>query len=85
LRWKCGIAERRKKALLRSNQRLLIQEKLALLATSFFESGHNVTQLRGRDEWRLRVQDWRVIFVVENDIIFVRDIAARGSAYEVTR
>lgn len=73
------------KALLRSNKRQLIRDKIAQLADNFAGSANNVTQLQGRDEWRLRVQDWRVIFVIENDVIFIREIGPRGSAYEVKK
>ena len=43
----------------------------------------NVTKLRGRSEYRLRVQNWRVVFRIEDDILIVDDIAPRGAVYEV--
>ena len=47
--------------------------------------GANVTQLQGRPECRLRVQDWRIIFSREGDVLLIRDIAPRSRAYEVKR
>ena len=71
-----------RKALMRSNKRQLLAEKIALLADAPDDLANNVTQLRGRGEWRLRVQDWRVIFVREDDRLLIRDIAPRASIYE---
>ena len=41
----------------------------------------NVIRLQGREEYRLRVQDWRVIFRVEDDVLWIDDIAPRGSIH----
>lgn len=57
-------------------------EKIAQLASAPETLANNVTQLRGREEWRLRVQDWRVIFVRDGDTLLIRDIAPRSSIYE---
>jgi mRNA interferase RelE/StbE len=75
-------AKSARQALMRSNKRDLIVEKIGLLATDPAALANNVTQLKGRPEWRLRVQDWRVIFVREGDTLLIRDIAPRGAAYE---
>lgn len=69
-------------ALVRSNKRRIILDKIALLASDPAALENNVTRLKGRTESRLRVQDWRVIFVIEGDTLMVRDIAPRSSAYE---
>lgn len=71
------------RALARSNKRLLIRQKIGELVEAPHSLGANVKRLQGRSEYRLRVQDWRVIFRIENDILWVDDIAPRGSAYEV--
>jgi mRNA interferase RelE/StbE len=71
------------KALLRSNKRTLIRQKIDDLARDPESLGSNVKRLQGRPEYRLRVQDWRVIFRTEGDILWIDDIAPRGSAYEV--
>ena len=79
---KSVLGSKARKALLRSNKRELILEKLHLLASDPISQANNVTRLRNRPEYRLRVQDWRVIFIKKNDEIIVRDIGPRGSVYE---
>ena len=71
------------KALLRANKRLLIRQKIEELANDPESLAANMKRLQGRREYRLRVQDWRVIFRFEDDILWIDDIAPRGSAYEV--
>lgn len=71
------------KALLRATKRLLIRQKIDELANDPESLAADVKRLQGRPEYRLRVQDWRVIFRVEEDILWIDDIAPRGSAYEV--
>jgi mRNA interferase RelE/StbE len=71
------------RALLKSSKRNLIRQKILELAAEPVTHSANVKRLQGRSEYRLRVQDWRVIFRIEDDIIWVDDIAPRGSAYEV--
>ena len=70
------------RALLRSNKRLLIRQKLDEVALDPLSQSANVKKLQGRPEYRLRVQDWRVIFRIEEDILWIDDIAPRGSIYE---
>lgn len=71
------------RALLRSNKRTLIRQKIDELANDSASLEANVKRLQGRPEYRLRVQDWRVIFRIDQDILWIDDIAPRGSAYEV--
>ncbi|MBS0480760.1 MAG: type II toxin-antitoxin system RelE/ParE family toxin [Proteobacteria bacterium] len=70
------------RSLLRSNKRTLIREKIAELAAEPLSLNANVIRLTGRSEFRLRIQDWRVIFRIEEGILWIDDIAPRGSAYE---
>ena len=70
-------------ALRRSDKRKLIREKIDALAEDPSSMNVNVTKLRGRSEYRLRVQNWRVVFRIEDDILIVDDIAPRGAVYEV--
>lgn len=72
------------RALLKSNKRKLIRDKIEELAIDPLSPNANVKRLRGRPEHRLRVQDWRVIFRIEESILWIDDIAPRGSVYEVT-
>ncbi|RVT41824.1 type II toxin-antitoxin system RelE family toxin [Sphingobium algorifonticola] len=71
------------RALLRSNKRLLIRQKIDELANDPLSLSANVKKLQGRPEYRLRIQDWRILFRIEGDILWIDDIAPRGSAYEV--
>ncbi len=71
-----------RQALLRSNKRKLLLEKIEQLANQPKSLANNITQLQGREEWRLRVQDWRVIFLRQGDSLLIRDIAPRASIYE---
>lgn len=73
------------RALLRSNKRTLLREKIDQLASEPHVLTANVTRLQGRPESRLRVQDWRIIFRTEDDVLWIDDIAPRSSAYEVKR
>ena len=73
------------RALLRSNKRVLIRQKIDELAADPLSQSANVKRLQGRPEYRLRVQDWRIIFRIEESVLWIDDIAPRGSAYEVTR
>lgn len=69
------------KALLRCDKRDLIREKIAQLAAEPQAQSANVKKLQGRPEYRLRVQDWRIIFRVDADVLWIDDIAPRGSIY----
>lgn len=68
-----------------SNKRDLIRRKIEELAANPEALANNVRRLTGRQESRLRVQDWRVIFRIEDNVLWVDVIAPRGSAYEETR
>ena len=70
------------KSLRRCDNRKLIQEKIELLARDPLALTANVKRLTGRDEYRLRVQNWRILFRMENGILYVDDVNPRGSAYE---
>jgi mRNA interferase RelE/StbE len=69
------------KALLRSDKRDLIREKIGELAADPEALTANIKQLKGRPESRLRVQDWRIIFRIEDETLWIDDIGPRGSVY----
>jgi mRNA interferase RelE/StbE len=69
------------KALVRSNKAALIRRKIDELATDPLSQAANVKRLQGRPEFRLRVQDWRVIFRMEEGVLWIDDIGPRGSIY----
>lgn len=65
-----------------ANETARIRAKLRQYAGDPASQANNVKKLQGRNAYRLRVGDWRVIFD-ENDIIIeVIKIGARGSVYE---
>jgi mRNA interferase RelE/StbE len=69
------------KALLRSNKAALIRRKIDELGADPLSQGANVKRLTGRPEYRLRVQDWRVIFRLEEGVLWIDDIGPRGAVY----
>ena len=71
------------RALFKSNKRQLIRQKIDELEAESLSQNANVIRLQGRPEYRLRVQDWRVIFRIEDNILWIDNIGPRGSAYEV--
>jgi mRNA interferase RelE/StbE len=70
------------RTLIRSNKRSLIREKITELSREPLALAANVKRLKGRAEYRLRVQDWRVIFRIEDDVLWIDDIAPRSRVYE---
>lgn len=61
-----------------------IRTKLERLAANPAAPNNNVKSLKGRDGYRLRVGDWRVIYTLKNNVltVYVITIAPRGSAYD---
>ncbi|MBE7529683.1 MAG: type II toxin-antitoxin system RelE/ParE family toxin [Ardenticatenaceae bacterium] len=61
-----------------------IKEKLIQIAENPYAQHNNVTKLRERPGYRLRVGDWRIIYEVENEklIIFVLKVGPRGEVYD---
>ena len=65
-----------------ANKARLIKAKLCELAVDP-EQMRNVKKLTNHPGYRLRVGDWRVIYVVEHEElrVVVIDVASRGEAY----
>lgn len=61
-----------------------IIEKLRLIAENPYSSHNNVKKLVGREGYRLRVGDWRIIYEIENEKlrILVLEIDTRGGIYQ---
>jgi mRNA interferase RelE/StbE len=74
------------KSLLRMprNTAKLIREKLEVIAADPFADHTNAKKLQGREGYRLRVGDWRVIYTIQSEklIIMVLKVASRGEAYK---
>lgn len=60
-----------------------IREKLEAIAANPYAEHPNTKKLQGRDGYRLRVGDWRVIYEIQNDelVILVLKVAPRGEVY----
>lgn len=58
-----------------------IRAKIEAYAADPASQANNVKALRGHDEIRLRVGDWRVIMNERAEVLAIIQIAARGSAY----
>lgn len=60
-----------------------IREKLESIASKPYAEHPNAKKLQGRDGYRLRVGDWRVIYEIQNDqlVILVLRVAPRGKVY----
>lgn len=64
-----------------ANVAKLIMTKVGQYAADPASLANNVTNLKGRDGIRLRVQDWRVI-MLDGVVIEVLDIGPRGGIYD---
>jgi mRNA interferase RelE/StbE len=60
----------------------LIRDKIEQYAEAPTSLTNNVKKLKGRDGYRLRVGDWRVIFDQDGVVLDVLQIGPRGSIYE---
>jgi mRNA interferase RelE/StbE len=60
-----------------------IREKLEAIASNPYANHSNAKKLQGRDGYRLRVGDWRVIYEIQNNelTILVLKVAPRGEVY----
>ncbi len=58
-----------------------IVTKIRQYAENPATQANNVTKLQGRDGYRLRVGDWRVIFDLDEDGMTVFEIGPRGGIY----
>lgn len=47
-------------------------------------TARNVKKLKGRDGYRLRVEDWRVVYDIEDGVLvlIVIDVGPRGGIYD---
>ncbi|HVT90120.1 MAG TPA: type II toxin-antitoxin system RelE/ParE family toxin [Tepidisphaeraceae bacterium] len=82
--WRIEYTRSALKALRRMprNVATTIQKKIAALAVDPYGPNNNATRLQGREGYRLRVGDWRVLYELEAGRLLVLDIKPRGGAYE---
>jgi mRNA interferase RelE/StbE len=57
--------------------------KIKDVATDPYARHNNGTRLQGRDGYRLRISDWRVIYELQDDRLelWVLEVGARGGIY----
>jgi len=60
-----------------------IRKKIEQIAAAPFASHHHVTKLQGRDGYRLRWGDWRIIYEIQQEtiVILVLEIGLRKEVY----
>jgi mRNA interferase RelE/StbE len=60
-----------------------IVAKIREVAANPYAPNNNLTKLQGRDGYRLRVGDWRVIYELQYDrlVMLVLDVGPRGDIY----
>ena len=66
------------------NLAILVEGKISQLADGGNALAGNIKKLQGRDGYRLRVGDYRVIYTIDNGalIITIIKIGSRGDVYE---
>lgn len=66
-----------------ANRQKRIIGKIEEIASDPYGKHNNVTKLQGRDGYRLRVGDWRVIYELYDDRLelWALEIGARGGIY----
>lgn len=64
--------------------RKTLQEKIKMLSVDPYSSQLDIKKLKGRDGYRLRVGQYRILYSVDNDIvtIYIVDIAHRKEVYQ---
>lgn len=67
-----------------ANSRRLILDKIYELALDPLAPNNNVKKLTGREGYRLRVGNWRVIYEINalTIVLYVVAIGARGGVYQ---
>lgn len=65
-----------------ANEAKRIRSKIEQYAADPASQAANVKKLQGREGFRLRVGDWRVIFAEDGTVIDVIAIGPRGGVYE---
>ena len=84
--YKISYSTKSLKFLKRSDPKLrkLLMERINLLAQDPFNNILDVKKLKGREGYRLRISNYRVLYTVEQQIVTVHivDIAHRREVYQ---
>ncbi len=65
-----------------ANQATLIRFKITSYAKDLMSMVAQVRKLRGREGYRLRVGQWRVIFDQDGTVLSIIEIGPRGGIYQ---
>ena len=65
-----------------ANEARRVRSKIEAYAVDPASQANNVTKLQGRDGYRLRVGDWRVIFDQDGAVMAILAIGPRGQIYD---
>lgn len=78
------ISRQAAKALRRmpANTAATIRGKIAQYANDPASLANNIVSLQGREGYRLRVGDWRVIFADDGMVMAIEAIGPRGGIYD---
>jgi len=70
-------------AKLPANWQKRVVAKIKEIAADPYAPNNNLTKLQGRDGYRLRVGDWRVIYKLDDDrlVMLVVEMGSRGGIY----
>ena len=64
-----------------ANEARRIRARIADYAAEPDVRAHHVMKLKGRDGFRLRVGNWRILFDVNGSVLEILEIGSRGSIY----
>lgn len=65
-----------------TNTAATIRAKIVQYASDPASLANNVIRLQGREGYRLRVGDWRVIFADDGTVMLIEAIGPRGGVYD---
>jgi mRNA interferase RelE/StbE len=65
-----------------ANEARRVRKKVEAYARDPESQTNNVVRLKGRNGYRLRVGDWRVIFDKQGNVMAILAIGPRGGIYE---
>jgi mRNA interferase RelE/StbE len=65
-----------------ANEAKRIRSKIEAYAEDPSSQANNVAKLQGRDGYRLRVGDWRVIFDQDGTVMAILAVGPRGQIYD---
>lgn len=65
----------------KNKQRIIARKALTLLSCDPFPRGDNPLRLKGEQAYRLRIGDYRVLYMVADNLVLIYAIRHRKDAY----